>query len=58
MALKNVSLDLSFKYRYAEPSYTYNLSAGANNFFIAPHSVTMNQTLHLFSVQLGAAYHF
>ena len=58
MALKNVSLDLSFKYRYAEPSYTYNLSAGANNFFIAPHSITMNQTLHLFSVQLGAAYHF
>lgn len=58
MALKNVSLDLSFKYRFAEPSYTYTLSSGANGFFIAPHSVTMNQTLHLFSFQVGAAYHF
>ena len=58
MALKNVSLDASFKYRYAQPSFTYNVSAGGNNFFLAPHSVTMDQTYHLFSFQLGAAYHF
>lgn len=58
MALKNVSIDASFKYRFAQPSFTYNVSQGDNNFFTAPHSVTMDQTYHLFSFQLGAAYHF
>jgi opacity protein-like surface antigen len=58
MALKNVSLDASFKYRFAEPSFTYTISPGANGFFIARHSVTMEPTLHLFSFQVGAAYHF
>ncbi|MFZ5451084.1 MAG: hypothetical protein ACOZF2_04345 [Thermodesulfobacteriota bacterium] len=58
MALKNVSIDASFKYRYAEPSFSYNVSAGGNNFFLTRHSVTMDQTYHLFSFQLGAAYHF
>jgi opacity protein-like surface antigen len=58
MALKNVSLDVSFKYRYAQPSLTYTyfnpflmLSGDQSGF-------TLNPTLHLFSVQLGAAYHF
>ena len=58
MALKNVSIDASFKYRFAEPSFTYTVSPGANEFFVASHEVTMNQTYHLFSFQLGAAYHF
>jgi len=56
MALKNVSLEASFKYRYAEPSYTYTLldpwtQAGNTSFTLKP-------TLHLFSFQVGAAYHF
>lgn len=58
MALKNVSIDASFKYRYAEPSFTYLVDPGGNNFFLFRHSVTMDQTYHLFSFQLGAAYHF
>jgi opacity protein-like surface antigen len=58
MALKNVSLDASFKYRYAKPSFSYAISPGGNAFFVNQHAVTMDQTLNLFSFQLGAAYHF
>ncbi len=55
MALKNVSLDLSFKYRYTNPSYTYT---GAVDVTGAPVGFRYEPTLNLFSVQLGAAYHF
>ena len=58
MALKNVSLDASFKYRYAVPSYSYLVDPGGNGFFLQRHSMTMDQTLNLFSFQVGAAYHF
>jgi hypothetical protein len=55
MCLKNVSIDLSFKYRYANPSFDYN--------YIDPelgtrHTLTLNPTLNLFTGQLGVAYHF
>jgi hypothetical protein len=55
MALKNVSLDLSFKFRWAHPSFTYK--------YIDPLSATQESfTLHpqylILSFQLGAAYHF
>jgi opacity protein-like surface antigen len=57
MALKNVSLDLSFKYRYAQPSYTFKTTA--NHFGpTSPANFTIDPTYNLFSVQLGAAYHF
>jgi opacity protein-like surface antigen len=61
MALKNVSVDLSFKYRYAKPSYTFNYT---DRTFFAPinppinTSFTLSPTLHIMSFQLGAAYHF
>ena len=55
MCLKNVSIDLSFKYRYAQPSLQYNYS---NPLSGTPASLTLDPTLHLFSGQLGAAYHF
>ena len=55
MALKNVSLDLSFKYRYAEPSFTHTVPAIIGPF---SHSVSYNTPLHIFSFQVGAAYHF
>jgi len=58
MALKNVSLDASFKYRYAQPGFTYTLSPGGNGFFVAQHDISIEPTLHLFSFQVGAAYHF
>ncbi|MBI4962377.1 MAG: hypothetical protein HY913_03800 [Desulfomonile tiedjei] len=55
MALKNVSIDVSFKYRYAEPSFSYT--------FLTPitqqrATLTLDPTFHLFSGQIGAAYHF
>jgi hypothetical protein len=45
MALKNVSFDLFFKYRFAEPTYSFS------NFNLRP-------TYHMFSGGLGVAYHF
>ena len=61
MALKNVSIDLSFKYRYAAPSFTYNyydMGYGDAAYAGGFRSVTLDPTMHLFSGQLGAAYHF
>ena len=55
MALKNVSIDISFKYRYAQPSYSYS---GINAADGAPASFTLNPTYNLFSGQVGVAYHF
>jgi opacity protein-like surface antigen len=55
MCLKNVSIDLSFKYRYAKPSYT--LSGEDTNLF-APVTYNFEPTYNLFSGQLGVAYHF
>jgi len=64
MALKNVSVDVSFKYRYAKPSYDFNYRAFvtngfANNFVQTyTNSISMSPTLHILSFQIGAAYHF
>ena len=55
MALKNVSLDASFKYRYATPSYSYPGLIGTMG---GVESVTFSPTYNLFSFQVGAAYHF
>jgi opacity protein-like surface antigen len=49
MALKNVSIDLSFKYRWAEPHYEYNVGG---------IPVVLDPTYHIFIGALGAAYHF
>ncbi len=55
MALKNVSLDASFKYRYANPSYSYS---GVVDSLGAVNSFNFSPTYNLFSFQVGAAYHF
>jgi len=55
MALKNVSIDLSFKYRYAQPSFSFN---GANAADGAPATFKLNPTYNLFSGEIGVAYHF
>ncbi len=55
MALKNVSIDLSFKYRYAQPSFSFNGANAANG---APASFKLNPTYNLFSGEIGVAYHF
>jgi opacity protein-like surface antigen len=59
MCLKNVSIDLSFKYRYAAPSYTFGGQDGtADRGTFAPAGFKLNPTYNLFSGQLGVAYHF
>jgi hypothetical protein len=55
MALKNVSLDISFKYRYAQPNYTFSGYDGA---LPGPATFKLNPVYQLFSGQLGVAYHF
>jgi len=57
MCLKNVSLDVSFKYRYAQPSFDYNYF---DNLGVTPgtRSLSLNPTYNLFSGQVGVAYHF
>ncbi len=60
MALKNVSIEASFKYRYAQPTYTFSARDTFNSFNGLPGRVsfTLDPTFHLFSFQVGAAYHF
>jgi hypothetical protein len=55
MASKNVSLDLSFKFRWAHPSFNYGYldPLSATN-----ESVTFHPQYLILSLQLGAAYHF
>jgi opacity protein-like surface antigen len=55
MALKNVSIDASFKYRWANPSYEYSAPISGT---WAPTTFKYEPTYNLFSFQLGAAYHF
>lgn len=55
MALKNVSIDASFKYRWANPSYSYK---GSVSGAAVPVTFKYEPTYNLFSFQLGAAYHF
>jgi hypothetical protein len=54
MCLKNVSVDISFKYRYAQPNFSYRTSVGWGDMY----SFSLNPTLNLFSGQIGVAYHF
>jgi hypothetical protein len=55
MALKNVSLDLSFKFRWAHPSFTYRYVDPLDG---TPQSFNLHPTNCLASIQLGVAYHF
>ena len=63
MALKNVSFDISFKYLYAQPSYTFGgVDNPANGFNIrvsgVPATFKLDPVYSLFSFQAGVAYHF
>ncbi len=59
MCLKNVSIDLSFKYWYAVPSFDYSGTVnGIPGFNHIPASFKYEPTYNLFSGQLGVAYHF
>lgn len=51
MCLKNVSVDVAFKYRHAQPTYNYRIIG-------FPGTLRFSPTYNLFSVIVGAAYHF
>ncbi len=56
MALQNVSVDLAFNLRWAEPSlsYTFHDPVVLNG----TRSITINPSLLLLAAKLGVAYHF
>jgi opacity protein-like surface antigen len=54
MALKNVSVDLFFNYRFARPTFSVTMPGVNDN----SHSVSWSPTYHLLSGNLGVAYHF
>lgn len=59
--LKNISFDLSFKYRYAAPTYNYSgidVSPYAGGVPQQPASFKLNPVYQLFSFQAGVAYYF
>lgn len=60
MALKNVSIEASFKYRYVQPTYTYSVRDTFNLLNNQPGriSFSLDPTFHLYSFHVGAAYHF
>jgi outer membrane protein W len=59
MCLKNVSLDIFFRYRYAQPSidFQYHDHVGGTT-VNGQRTITLDPTLHLFSGQVGVSYHF
>ncbi|MCL6621261.1 MAG: hypothetical protein K6T55_04090 [Syntrophobacterales bacterium] len=61
-ALKNVSIDVFFKYRWVEPSYSFTLRSTVTDplgvEYVRNHSFKMNPSYHMFSGNIGVAYHF
>jgi hypothetical protein len=55
MALKNVSVDLFFNYRFARPTFSTTFADPVNG---NSHSLSWSPTYHLLSGNLGVAYHF
>jgi len=53
MALKNVSLDAGFRYRYATPEYSFNGHIGKT-----PINADVSTTINAFSFLFRANYHF
>lgn len=49
------SVDLFFRYRYAQPSFTYRYQDPLTQ---KPASFTMRPVFHIFGFHLGLAYHF
>jgi hypothetical protein len=55
MVLKCLSLDLSFKFRWAHPSFTFHYRDPLDK---TAESFSLNPTYLLLSGQMGVAYHF
>jgi opacity protein-like surface antigen len=60
MCLKNVSIDISFKYRYAQPGFDFTGMSSVNAPIVGPRVSTfkLDPAYNLFSGQVGVAYHF
>jgi hypothetical protein len=62
--LKNVSLDVFFKYRWVKPSYNFAVRTQVTDPFTAAYTYTSSSTnqmdldLSMFSGNVGVAYHF
>jgi opacity protein-like surface antigen len=54
MIFKNLSVDLSFRYRYAQPNFHFDFTDihGSNT------NLNFSPTYNLFSGMAGVAYHF
>jgi opacity protein-like surface antigen len=67
-ALKNVSIDVFFKYRWVEPTYRYTVDSTVRHpvsqliadevTFTRSNTFHLKPTLHMFSGNVGVAYHF
>jgi hypothetical protein len=54
MVFPHISVDISFRYRYAQPNFKFNFTdmhGGASSLSFSP-------TYNLFSGMMGVAYHF
>jgi len=56
MLTKHVSIDLSFKYRFAQPSFKYRFRPDNN--FVSPGTMRLEPDYQLLSAQAGIAFHF
>ncbi len=61
-ALKNVSIDVFFKYRWVEPTYEFTINSfvdhPTNGRFFSQNNFNLKPSLHMFSGNVGVAYHF
>jgi hypothetical protein len=65
-ALKNVSIDVFFKYRWVQPTYNYTLRSSVihpsitegNPVFTRDSNFKLKPDMHMFSGNIGVAYHF
>ena len=55
MIRPRLSLDFFFRYRFAQPSFVYDYT---NPVSLKPTTFRMDPVLHLYSFNLGLAYHF
>jgi opacity protein-like surface antigen len=58
MALKNVSIDIFFNYRYAQPSFGYNCVDTFHASGFSNSNLTLRPTYHILSGNVGVAYYF
>ena len=58
VCFKNISIDTSMRYRFAAPSYDYNVSFNAHGQTFSPTIKVSDSALHQFAFLVRANYHF